>query len=125
MIDSIEEEENENDTKSNDEPDPRTALLLMLNKRSNLLSSSTSSETGSKAVDNDESEQDHPEDEIDTDPKLKDDPVYAKYYKMIRMGLSKEVAQHAMIRDKLDPRCVLILCYMYMSTISYYIFFLT
>ena len=123
-IDSIKEEENENDTKSNDEPNPRAALMLMLNKRSNLLSS-TSSETESKAVEN-ESEQDHPEDEIDADPKLKDDPVYAKYYKMLKLGLAKEVAQHAMIRDKLDPRCVFLFYAVYVNNFIYIVsFFLT
>ena len=123
-IDFIEEE---NDKKSN-EPDPRAALMLMLNARSNLLSSK--SETGSKAVEND-SEQEHSEDEIDIVPKLKDDPVYEKYYKMLKVrifffycnqqiycifpdiehlmlymlkvGLPMGAVRNAMTRDKLDP----------------------
>ena len=44
----------------------------------------------------------------DVVPKPKDDPKYEKYRRMMRMGLMKETARHAMIRDNLDPRCV---CY--------------
>jgi len=124
-IDSMEED----DDKKSNEPDPRAALMLMLNARSNLLSSK--SETGSKAVEND-SEQEHPEDEIDNVPKLKDDPVYEKYYKMLKVrifflyccnqqiycifpdivhlmlymlkvGLPMGAVRNAMTRDKLDP----------------------
>ncbi|KAL3808775.1 hypothetical protein ACHAXA_005500 [Cyclostephanos tholiformis] len=36
-------------------------------------------------------------------PKLKDDPKYEKYYRMMRMGLPKEAVRHAMTRDNLDP----------------------
>ena len=39
-------------------------------------------------------------------PPLKEDPKYEKYYKMILLGLHKEVAKHAMTRDQLDPRYV-------------------
>ena len=39
----------------------------------------------------------------DAEPKLKDDPKYDKYFKMMKMGLPKEVAQHAMTRDQMDP----------------------
>lgn len=93
--------EDEND-KTNNEPNPRAALIAMLNARSNLLSSR--SKTRSKAVENN-SERQHQENMVnDVLPKLKDDSVYEKYYKMIKMGLPKEVAKHAMIRDKLDPR---------------------
>jgi hypothetical protein len=42
----------------------------------------------------------------DGGPKPKDDPKYEKYRRMMRMGLPKEAARHAMIRDNLDPRCV-------------------
>jgi len=42
----------------------------------------------------------------DGEPKLKDDPKYEKYFKMMKMGLPKEVAQHAMTRDQMDPRYV-------------------
>jgi len=42
----------------------------------------------------------------DGGPKPKDDPKYEKYRRMTRMGLPKEAARHAMIRDNLDPRCV-------------------
>ncbi len=34
---------------------------------------------------------------------LKDDPKYAKYFKMLKMGLPMEVVKHAMTRDGLDP----------------------
>jgi len=39
----------------------------------------------------------------DTGPPLKDDPKYVKYFKMMKMGLPKEAAKHAMVRDGLDP----------------------
>ena len=39
-------------------------------------------------------------------PPLKEDPKYEKYYKMMLLGLHKEVAKHAMARDQLDPRYV-------------------
>jgi len=42
----------------------------------------------------------------DGEPKLKEDPKYEKYFKMMKMGLPKEVAQHAMTRDQMDPRYV-------------------
>ena len=41
--------------------------------------------------------------EEDTGPPLKDDPKYAKYFKMLKMGLPKEAAKHAMVRDQLNP----------------------
>jgi hypothetical protein len=40
------------------------------------------------------------------EPMLKLDPKYQKYYAMMKMGLPKQVAQHAMKRDQLDPRYV-------------------
>jgi hypothetical protein len=40
------------------------------------------------------------------EPILKLDPQYQKYYAMMKMGLPKQVAQHAMKRDQLDPRYV-------------------
>ena len=46
----------------------------------------------------------------DVVPKPKDDPKYEKYRRMMRMGLMKETARHAMICDNLDPRCVRVLC---------------
>ena len=39
----------------------------------------------------------------DGEPKLQDDPKYDKYFKMMKMGLPKEVAKHAMSRDQMDP----------------------
>mmetsp|Transcript_9188 Transcript_9188/g.27369 ORF Transcript_9188/g.27369 Transcript_9188/m.27369 type:complete len:2459 (-) Transcript_9188:742-8118(-) len=35
---------------------------------------------------------------------LKDDPEYAKYFKMLRMGLAREQIVHAMQRDEKDPK---------------------
>lgn len=35
---------------------------------------------------------------------LKDDPDYAKYFKMLKMGMSKEQVVHALKRDDKDPR---------------------
>lgn len=29
---------------------------------------------------------------------------YLQYFKMMKMGLPKEAAQHAMVRDQLDPK---------------------
>jgi hypothetical protein len=39
----------------------------------------------------------------DDGPPLKDDPEYAKYFKMLKMGMAKEQAGHAMKRDDKDP----------------------
>lgn len=36
-------------------------------------------------------------------PALKDDPKYAKYFKMLKMGLPMPAVKHAMTRDGLDP----------------------
>jgi hypothetical protein len=35
-------------------------------------------------------------------PALKDDPKYAKFFKMLKLGMPKEQVQHAMTRDGLD-----------------------
>jgi len=40
------------------------------------------------------------------EPILKLDPKYQKYYAMMKKGLPKQVAQHAMKRDQHDPRYV-------------------
>ncbi|KAL7552298.1 hypothetical protein ACHAWF_015542 [Thalassiosira exigua] len=56
-----------------------------------------------KAKGEEEKKTDEPRKDEDCEPKLKDDPKYAKYYKMMSMGLPKEVARHAMTRDRLDP----------------------
>merc|ERR1719445_1478858 len=34
---------------------------------------------------------------------LKDDPKYAKYFKMLKIGLPRDRVRHAMIKDGLDP----------------------
>jgi hypothetical protein len=39
----------------------------------------------------------------DADPKLKDDPEYVKYFKMLKMGLPIDAVKHAMKRDGCDP----------------------
>jgi hypothetical protein len=36
-------------------------------------------------------------------PALKDDPKYEKYFKMMKVGMPKDVVKHAMQRDGLDP----------------------
>eukprot|EP00977_Amphora_coffeiformis_P000258 scaffold77_cov162-Amphora_coffeaeformis.AAC.7 len=36
-------------------------------------------------------------------PALKNDPKYEKYFKMLKMGMPKEVVKHAMTRDGQDP----------------------
>ena len=52
---------------------------------------------------------DHKEAEMEEDkglgenPPLNQDPLYQKYFKMVSMGMSVEVAKHAMQRDSLDP----------------------
>ena len=43
------------------------------------------------------------EDDVDKGPPLKDDPKYAKYFKMLKMGLPKGAVQNAMTRDGEDP----------------------
>lgn len=39
----------------------------------------------------------------EADPKLSDDPVYVKYFKMLKMGLPMDAVKHAMKRDGCDP----------------------
>ncbi|CAB9518801.1 Formin-like protein [Seminavis robusta] len=51
----------------------------------------------SKASADDDKEEDRP---------LRTDPVYAKYFKMLKMGMSKEQIQHAMTRDEKDPTII-------------------
>jgi len=41
-----------------------------------------------------------------TDVPLKDDPKFAKYFKMLKVGMPKEVVKHAMTRDGLDPEII-------------------
>jgi Subunit CCDC53 of WASH complex len=36
-------------------------------------------------------------------PALKNDPIYKRYFKMLKIGMPVEVVKHAMIRDGLDP----------------------
>ena len=36
-------------------------------------------------------------------PALKDDPKYARYFRMLKVGMSMDVVKHAMTRDDLDP----------------------
>lgn len=42
----------------------------------------------------------------DTGPPLKDDPEYAKYFKMMKMGLPADAARQACVRDGKDPGIV-------------------
>lgn len=37
-------------------------------------------------------------------PALKDDPKYEKYFKMLKLGMPKDVVKHAMFRDGEDPK---------------------
>ena len=37
---------------------------------------------------------------------LMDDPMYAKYFKMVKLGMAKEIAKHALARDGKDPRII-------------------
>ncbi|CAB9521758.1 Disheveled-associated activator of morphogenesis 1 [Seminavis robusta] len=39
-------------------------------------------------------------------PALKDDPKYARYFTMLKIGMPMDVVKHAMVRDNLDP-CVM------------------
>merc|ERR1712238_188641 len=41
--------------------------------------------------------------EEDEGPALKDDPEYAKYFKMLKMGLPMGAVKHAVTRDEKDP----------------------
>jgi hypothetical protein len=36
-------------------------------------------------------------------PALKDDPKYARYFRMLKVGMLMDVVKHAMTRDDLDP----------------------
>jgi Subunit CCDC53 of WASH complex/Formin Homology 2 Domain len=40
----------------------------------------------------------------DNDLSLKENPLYAKYFKMLRMGMPREQVLHAMKRDEKDPK---------------------
>jgi hypothetical protein len=40
---------------------------------------------------------------LDGKPALKNDPAFAKYFKMLKMGLPLQVVKHSMSRDGLDP----------------------
>eukprot|EP00536_Pseudo-nitzschia_multiseries_P013633 jgi/Psemu1/212264/e_gw1.595.26.1 len=44
--------------------------------------------------------------EVDDGPPLKDDPEYAKYFKMMKMGMPKEQVLHALQRDEKDPKII-------------------
>ena len=46
---------------------------------------------------------DEKEEEADTGPALKDDPVYAKYFKMLKVGLPIGAVKNACTRDNVDP----------------------
>lgn len=100
-------------------PDPRAALMAMLNKRANPeaeepsnASSSTienrappvlSSMLANKAP-NDLLTKDEGTASSDSGrPSLKNDPKYAKYMKMLKIGMPLPVVQHSMTRDGLDP----------------------
>jgi hypothetical protein len=36
-------------------------------------------------------------------PALKDDPKYARYFRMLKVGMPMDVVKHATTRDDLDP----------------------
>jgi len=42
----------------------------------------------------------------DEDMPLRTDPEYSKYFRMLKMGMSKEQIQHAMTRDEKDPTII-------------------
>jgi len=44
-----------------------------------------------------------PKNSTEANKALKDDPAFAKYFKMLKMGLPLEVVKHAMSRDGFDP----------------------
>ena len=48
-------------------------------------------------------EEEKKDEELEENPPLQRDPHYKKYFNMTRMGMSVEVAKHAMQRDGLDP----------------------
>ena len=48
-------------------------------------------------------EEEEEAEDVDKGPPLKDDPKYAKYFKMLNMGLPKGAVQNAMTRDGEDP----------------------
>ena len=99
--------------------DPRAALMAMLNKRANpttedppkassdvmgdrstpvlsgMLANRAQHDIQSKTESSSPAHGDR--------PSLKDDPKYAKYMKMLKVGMPLPVVQHAMTRDGLDP----------------------
>ena len=46
---------------------------------------------------------DEEKEEADSGPALKDDPVYAKYFKMLKVGLPIGAVKNACVRDNIDP----------------------
>lgn len=99
--------------------DPRAAMMAMLNKRANAeveepakAVSSTIANRASPALSsmlakrapNDIQAKDERPTPVDSGrPALKNDPKYAKYIKMLKVGMPLPVVQHSMTRDGLDP----------------------
>jgi len=44
-----------------------------------------------------------PKDASGNRPALKDDPKYARYFRMLKVGMPMDVVKHAMMRDDMDP----------------------
>ena len=40
------------------------------------------------------------------EPRLRDDPVFEKYFRMLARGVPKDAVRHQMIRDNVDPRVI-------------------
>lgn len=88
--------------------DPRAAMIAVLNKRTNpeVEEPATSPALSSiaKRASNDVQVKDERPIPADSGrPALKNDPKYAKYMKMLKVGMPFPVVQHAMTRDGLDP----------------------
>jgi len=63
---------------------------------------SLASQQGGGGADEEDKEEEQ-EEEADTGPPLKDDPTYAKYFKMLKVGLPIGAVKNACTRDNVDP----------------------
>jgi len=90
-------------------PDPRAALMAMLKKRANTEAEEPCRSDANQALSNmlanraPNGYQAKNESANSDRPSLEDDPKYAKYLKMLKVGMPLPVVQHAMTRDGLDP----------------------
>lgn len=86
--------------------DPRAALMAMIKQRANPEPEETDvrQNLSSMFANRGGQSKDETSDAASSGkPSLKNDPKYAKYMKMLKVGMPLPVVQHAMTRDGLDP----------------------